>query len=317
MAFIPHWLSDNFRVKASLFLLAVMLWFLVVTERSYEYVLQVPLEIVDLKPGKVVAGPVPETVGVKFQATGKELLRMQFVNSPILRVNPAASEGRSRGKVRRIALRPDMVMIPGGIDAAALEIVGRDSLEVRLDDRMEAELPVVPRITVNIAAGYTAVGEPELSPPQVRVTGPKTAVSKLHSIRTEPFAIENARRNTEATLLLETPSSFGVTVSPDAVEALVKVERITERTLTGVPVTVKNRPRDRTILLEPGTVDARVRGATSILARLDPEAVNAFVDYRRVDVRRSNLLPVKTVPPPGVEVTKTVPGEVRVIVRRK
>ena len=78
---IPHWLKDNFRIKIGLFCLAILLWFLVVTEKTYDHVTEIPIVPTQVKVGKMITNQIPEVALVKFRATGKEMLKLIFCST--------------------------------------------------------------------------------------------------------------------------------------------------------------------------------------------------------------------------------------------
>lgn len=308
---LPRWLRDNIGVKLSMFLLATLLWFLVVTERGYEYVLEIPLEAVNLKPSKVVASQLPETVKVRFQASGKELLRMQYVSHPVLKVNLATINF-----FYKFPLQPEMVLLPGGMEAFPLEVIEPDSIEVILDDKIEVNLPVEAIVKLDIASGYTLVGDLILDPQDVNVTGPRKKLTNLSKINTLPYEVENAKRNTELVLQLETPTEYGISISPQSVKAFVRVERLSEDTIIGIAIKVNNEPRGVTIVIEPSSVDVQLSGASSTLAAIEPADINVWVDHRELNPRISSRVPVHVSADKPVEIKGVSPDKVRLIVRR-
>lgn len=316
MPFIPRWLKDHFQIKVAMFILAAMLWFLVVTEKSHEYTLHLPIEISNLKSDWVLSAPIPETADVKFMAGGKAMLRLLFVQGPLIRINLASIDYKTSAYSFKHALKTEMVVIPGAIEAVPLEIETPDSVLIQIEESMEIKVPVQPQISIKTADGYTTVGNIRLNPSDVNVFGPKSVVSKLKSISSKPLEITDARRNTELTLTLLQPEDFGIVIDPNQIQAVVQVERIGERVFEGIPLTVKNQPWGRTVLVEPGSVDVTLVGAVSLLADLDSEEIGAWVDHRELNPRKANLAPVHLDLKPEMEILQVIPEEVRLIVRR-
>ena len=80
MDIVPNWLRRNFRVKLGLFILAVILWFMVVSQRTYEYNIAIPIKVDGLRPDKVVVNELPHEVEIKVEALGRELLRLSLIH---------------------------------------------------------------------------------------------------------------------------------------------------------------------------------------------------------------------------------------------
>lgn len=311
MKLVPLWLSVNFRVKAGIFLLACVLWFLVITEQLVEWSFDIPIVIVGNVPDRVLAAPIPSTALVRFQATGKQLIKLQFFNRPILQVhiNPAID----RQVVRP---NPEMVLISGGIPAAVLEVVSPESLDVHLADRLARQIPVASRLNIGTAPGYEVVGGVNFEPPRVRVEGPRQVVKGLDSIPTEPYQLSNLKRYTTLILNLDLPDTFGLAFAVTQVKALIKVDRLGERTISGVAVKLKFPPENRNIVLEPSIVDVHLSGPVSILADIEPDDLSAWVDFRQFHPLQSNRMPVEVESDVRVRILRTVPKDVRLIIHR-
>lgn len=311
ISILPHWLRDNFKIKASMFVLAVLLWFLVVIERTYEHVLDIPLLPVNVKEGKLIANLYPRTARVKFQATGKELLRMRFLNHPSLQVNLSTINFWYKFEITE-----EMVVVAGGVDASVLEVLEPDSVLFVLDDEEVKNLVIHSNLQVSPAPGYVIL-EVLLQPDTSRVTGPKKAIGEISEINTDTATVLDVRRNTELVLNLIKPDILNTTIYPEQVEALVKVERIGEQQIIGIAVEVENSPSYRTILVEPGSVDLKLSGAVSLLTALEKDQIKAKVDYLQYNPHLRNRIPVRVDVGPGIIVEEISPVDVRLIVRRK
>ncbi|MBT3231177.1 MAG: YbbR-like domain-containing protein [Calditrichaeota bacterium] len=306
------WLRTHYRIKLSLFLLAIILWLLVVTERIYEYSFEIPIIISEVKAGKMLIKDVPEWALVKFQTSGKELLRMQYLNKPVLRVDLSTINSEYV-----FPFTPDMVVLPGGVNAVVLDVVAPDSVLFLLDDKLELKLPVQPNITVEALSGYTQVGEILVEPDSVLLRGPRRKIESIKKIQTIKAEISEGKRNTEIELELVLPSAYGATIEPSKVKALLRIERIGEKEIIGVAIEVRNKPRDRIVLVEPASVDVNISGAISIISKLEKDDLDAWIDYRDYNPRRSNQVPIRLFIEPEVEVGSLLPENVRLIVRRQ
>ncbi len=312
MKLLPRWLRDNFRIKSGLFLLATLLWLLVVTQRSYEHLIRIPIVVVGLKPGKVIVNEIPALAEVKFHAQGRELFRMQFFNHPYLRLDISTIS-----YFYTFRPRLDMIVVTGGLNAQPIDVVTPDSIQVVLGDRFELKLPVSPRIKALPAAGYTFVGEVEVNPPEVKLIGPREKIVRLTSIKTTAVELEDVKRNTELQLDLELPDIYGLKVIPPQVKALIRVERLGEHEIKRVPLKVINIPRGKEIIVDPLTVDVKISGGISLISKLEADSIKAWVDFREYDMVRRGSAPVHVELRKNAEVLQIKPADVRLIVRRK
>lgn len=312
ITFIPHWLKDNFRIKISLFCLAILLWFLVVTEKTYDYIAEVPLMTTHVKAGKMVTNKIPEVALVKFRATGKELLKLIFFSEPSLQVNLSTISLRYT-----FDIKTDMVAVPAGVTATVVNVLTPDSLEIILDEIFEKEVSVNSNITIKTAPGYIMVGDITLNPSKVKIIGPKGKLLKINSIDSDSTFFIDAKRNTVMKLKLKDLDIAGYRIEPKVVTASVHIEKIGERKIKGIAVKVKNQPANRDIILEPGTVDVLISGAITVISDFKNEDLAATADYRSYNPRRSHRVQVKLEVNSTIDVIEILPKDVRMIVRRK
>ncbi len=312
MKFLPRWLRENFQVKLGLFILAILLWFLVVIERTYEYAFDIPIELEGVKKSRVVMNPVPDMARVIFQARGRELLQMQFFTNPYLRIDLS-----SINYYYTFRPRLDMIVLPGGLAAEPIEILKPDSIPVMLGELVELKLPVSPQVKAEPAAGYVVVGDYEVHPPEVDVVGPKQKIARAKRVKTVPAELDGLKRNTELQLALVLPYGYGTVVTPAQVKVLVRVERIGERKIKGVPLTVVNSPRGREVIVDPVSVDVEVNGGISVLSDLNAEDLEAWVDYQEYNPMSGAPIKVHVNLPESLELKRTSPANIRLIVRRR
>ena len=312
MDFLPRRLGENYKVKLGLFILALLLWFLVVTQRRHEHSFNIPIELAGLKPDKIIVTEVPAEAEVKFQAQGRELLRMQFTDQPHLRIDLS-----SISHFYTFHLHPDMVIIPGGFNAEVLDIISPDSIEIILGDRLELKLPVSLQVDAQPAAGYTFLRDFRISPQKVLVIGQRSKIVRLNSIKTEAAELKGVKRNTELQLNLKVPYIHGVEIVPSQVKVLIEVERLGERSIKRVPLKVRNIPRGRKVVIDPLSVDVEVSGGMSAISGLEADSISAWANFHEYDITRGGRAPVHVDTPGRVNVEKITPAEVRLIVRRE
>jgi len=310
--YIPRWLRVNFRIKFGLFVLAVLLWFLVVIQRSYEYTITIPIDTGGIKPGKVLVNAIPTEAKVSFRAQGRELLQLRYTSTPHLKLDLSTISNF-------YTFRPksEMIIIPRARTAEIISIIEPDSIEVVLDSRLELRLPVSPQVKAKPAPGHTLVGEYDVFPAEVNVVGPRGKIVRLSKIETESVDLTKVKHTTELELSLKKPDIYGITLSPDWVKVMVYAERLGERRMNHVPIRVVNIPSGREVVVDPLATELELKGGISQLADLTIDSVKAFVDFKGFDMLRGGRTRVQVETPSGIELIRVTPPEVRLIVRRK
>lgn len=311
MNFAPNWLKSNFSVKLGLFFLASLLWFLVVTERNFESVLNIPIKVEGLSEDKCLLKPVADIAKVKVKARGKSLLQLRLISKSFLRLDLSNIEGKESVK-----LGTEHVVMPRGLEVTPVDIIHPDSIYIELDDLAEYEMPIRPQIKTVPSPGYTVTGHIELEPSTVTVRGPKSLLANYKAIESVPDAMKDIKRNTTILLDLMLPEVFGISVVPDKVNALIRIERLGERTIIGVPIKVKNAPPNREITLQPSSVDIKITGGVSVIAELTLDDLTASVDFNRYRPDRGNGVKVIITSSKPIDIVRSEPEDVFFIVRR-
>ncbi|MFC2149983.1 YbbR-like domain-containing protein [Calditrichota bacterium] len=312
MKFFPDWLSRNFRIKLGLFLLAVMLWFLVVSDEIVEQSISIPIIIDGVREGKVIANNPPDHADVRIQATGKQLLRMMYLDKPFLHIDLSTIN-----HFYTFEPRTDMIVIPGGVIAEPLYITAPDSIPVVLSDNVKRKVKVIPDINLTTAAGYVIKGQVVSVPDSIKLTGASEILKKTEHLSTAYVELTKLKRNTELMVEILPPASSGVLVSPSEVRLKIQIEKIGQRKLIGIPVTVVNVPRGREVIVDPIAAEIQLTGGVSVIGGIAQSDINAWVDFRKMDIARGSKTPVMIDPMDGVEIISIEPEEVRLIVRRQ
>ena len=210
-------LTENLGVKIAAVLLAVALYFHVMTERQEEQVLYFPLQVVGLADSLAPQKPPPQVLGVKVRGTGKQILRLRF-DRPVVNLDLS---GVSAGQFQRTMTAADFQ----GVTAEGVEVTGASippRVELTLEPRADVEVPIAVRYSGVPARGYFMQGDPQITPDRVRISGPRSWVHARDSVETEPLSIAGKRTDVEALLPLVPPPTWA-TVSPGSVLVVVPI----------------------------------------------------------------------------------------------
>ena len=83
------------------------------------------------------------------------------------------------------------------------------------------------------------------------------------------------------------------------------------RVFRQLPITIMTTAEDqRTVRVDPNTVDVQVSGAPEILPRLNPRDIRVFVDLAPIEDKSQFRLRVEVHTPFGVILERVIPSEV-------
>ena len=169
---------------------------------------------------------------------------------------------------------------------------------------------VTPAVAGTPADGYT-VRNVTSNPPAVEVTGPVGILATLTSATTEPVSVAGAKATRTELVVVGLPGSRARVKSPALVQATAVIERAPVEWTVSVPVRVIGTRGDVDVM--PQAVTLRVRGRDGVPVS-DPSRFGATIDAsgRSPGVFEDRVTPAT---PPGIDVVRVEPAEVRVRIR--
>ena len=112
---------------------------------------------------------------------------------------------------------------------------------------------------------------------------------------------------------LVTPEGFNVTISPKKIAASSDVQRLVQRTIADIPVTLTHIPNGMSVHLEPSVISITITGGEKYLASLQKDNFSVYADYRRAQGATDNRINARINLPPEVELTGAKPQTFRVV----
>lgn len=126
----------------------------------------------------------------------------------------------------------------------------KDVIVIKYEQKQEKKLPVIPRIEIGYAAGYSAVGELRISPDSVRVSGPDNILDTLSVLYTFPAKLTKVKEDLLGTVNLDTTSLPAVTFYQNRIKYSLDVEKVTEGNVQ-VPIELVNVPEGLNVVIFP------------------------------------------------------------------
>ncbi len=268
--------------------LAIILWFFSISNSQFEANAEFPIEIRNLREGKALSEEAPQTATLRFKGTGRALAKL-YLFMPFFKLKLVLDLERVQQRHvfyldEYLRNSPQRISnpIPGLQESLEfIEVVRPDSIQIVLSDYKEKRVPVQPQVTVDIASGYTQVGDIVITPPQVLVKGAVEAVDRVDEVLTSRRTYSNvAEPFYDSVGLWDPDPGKGLAIEPLNVTLTIDVQRIGERRLTEVPVKVLNIPENLNVIVGPSTVALTVTGGEDYLLNLDDDAVEVFIDYQ-------------------------------------
>lgn len=297
-------LTLNWQLKLAAFALAVLLWVVLSADQVTTQWLPVRVEAEIRDPAYEVAyGPVPNEVEVRFTGAGRELWELA-INRPrlLLRVTEVDED------TELYILGPQMVQRPRGLSVTA-DDVRPSSVRmgfIRLNTR---DVAITVPVGRGVQEGYVLLDSLIVRPAQVRVSGPAERVAQVTSVATRPLDLSREDTVFVRTVMLDTTGLGDLRLSALEVEVSGQVDRIGDRTVSGVVVSV---PAGTAAI--PARVDVRLRGPESVLRRVGPRELRVAANAGNAGaVQRTTTVPLRLEQLPRGLTAELSPGQVRLV----
>ena len=252
--------------------IAVLLWFNAVLERSYLTDIRVPIMLDRIETEKLVSEFETREAVVTMEGKGKDLLGMRFRRPEFRLVVPEARAG-----VLRLKLAPTDLRLP---EQLVVRSVNPDYIEVRLSEVGSRPVTVEVRVRGEPVKGLAVTDLRPLS--TVRLLGPEEDIDQFTAVRTESLDLGSIRSSDTITLRVLPPEGTVFTVRPETVAVALTVEKEGARIFLGVPVSVVTSGSLQASV-EPREAQIAVAGPESRLGDLKASDIQARIKVSALD----------------------------------
>ncbi len=198
MMLIRKLFLENLGLKTSAIVLAVILWFFVVSKGQTEVSLNVPIEYTNIPVGLEIAKRTVSSVNIVIR-TYESLARN--IRQENVRVSIDVSKAR-RGE-GTFSIKKDDIKTPFG--AAVLKIEP-STVKVVIEETLSKKVVVKPDIIGAPETGYY-VKVVEVKPEEIVVEGPKSEVRKITALKTEPIDVTGIKEDFSQEVALDLPKA--------------------------------------------------------------------------------------------------------------
>lgn len=272
--------------------IALVFWLLVKLSQTYKAQRDVSFNV-QTPSGKVLAKQPPKKLTVAVEGTGWDLL-FDFFTKPELLLSYDMS-GMERLNLSRGQIRSDIKQQLYSDDINIID-VNQDALTLLLEEENQATVPIRLRAQLGFAVEHQLLPPVQLSPDSVTLSGPKSVIASYTSWATDSISQTGLDKTQVRSIALE-PAPPEVTLSTRQVEATIRVEPVTEKSVY-VPLVVKNAPDSLRIFPDKVTLTFKVG-----LSKYDSVSYRDFtaeIDMKSTSPNAaSNTIPIVITQQPG------------------
>lgn len=269
----------NLGLKVVALGLGTLLWFTVSGQQAERIVAGVPVVYRNTPAGLEITDQT-RVVDVHVRGLDSQL-RTALGRDFEARVDLAGA----RAGTQTFMLRTDQVSAPFGLEVTQVD---SGAVTATLEVAGTATLPVRPNIDGTPAPGFV-VNDYTVDPPMVTVVGPARRIVGTKAATTDRVSIEGARASVTQTVSVGMADPALRLDKSTAARVTVSIEPAGERLFAAERVAVRNlRPGTRGTV-EPAVVSVLVRGADTLLRRLEPRAIVPYVDVTGLEPGRHEV----------------------------
>jgi YbbR domain-containing protein len=302
-------LASQWQLKLLAFALAMLLWVVVSGEQLQSRLIPLPLDVHVSDPAyQLVDESVPSQVDVRFVGPGREFIEM-MLRRPHLVLDVAEVQDTSEV----FALEPGMVQATGqNITARTVE---PSRIRLRFHRRASRTVPVRVVFGPGYNRTWTVLDSIRVEPESVLVAGAASAVDQVAIVPSVPLRIGVGDSIVDRRIGLDVASMRGLALSPSTVRVRGRTDRILERTISGVPVSLGGD-----LVVIPDTVSVHLRGPQSIVGALQPADLRVAVAIDSIPETIPDdgmVVPLRADPPRSGVQAAPVPYAARLFPRAK
>lgn len=290
-------------------LFSILLWVFVKMGYDYQSTLTVPVVVEEVPAGLAVGSRVAARADLRLRGGGWMLAALGAGNPPAVRLRPEGPLLVKTASTVREALD-----LPAGV-----EVVGMvpETLTVTLEPSAARTVAVALDTSLRYGEGYGPVGVPVFDPPVVRVSGARSLLASIDTLRAAPASSEPLRAPFDAAVPVVVPAGARLTLDPPAVRLRVDVQALAEKVFTAVPVRTTGEPADRELILIPPRIDVTVRGGVGQLGELGSGRIEAAVAFDDVMADSTGTVAPRIILPPGLTLVAKRPERLEYVVRKR
>jgi len=212
---IKGFFTTNIWLKLLSLILAIALWFFVMLSGRSGIILDVPVKFVNIPAGFEIVG-APKTVSVGIE--GQERLLKNLKQEEISVVIDLST---SRAGKNLFHISEKNIKIP---KALVITNISPRTIGLILEERLRKEVPVEPVIIGFPAEGFK-VKEIKVIPERVTIEGPRSVITRIHRVNTEPIDITGINSDLYYNAYLDLAKS-NVKVETYEIEVSIKLRSV-------------------------------------------------------------------------------------------
>jgi hypothetical protein len=305
-------MRSNVKPLIGAILISLVLWFLVATDKNYSYQIKVPIHVLRIAKGKILKEKTPEFAIIEVRGKGRALIAIWFYD---IRLNLELPE-INRDKKIELADYLNFLDMPATFGLEVVEIIEPKTIDLKVDDELLLKKPVHFAGNVNTADGYILLNY-TIETDSVELYGPKSLLRNIETVVTDSFNITAQKVDFEQKLDLRDPYPGLIEMSARSVTIEFDIQRLGERTVYDIPITVTNIPSYLDVEAVPPLFSLRIKGGVELIAEIQPTDIRAEIDFGKSYSSSKESYGARIIAPENISWIESIPKTFNLKVKRR
>ncbi len=257
---------------------ALTLWFYVRLGARVQQILEIPIEVINVREGWGITSDVPSLAKILVESDGKTILGLRYFLESRMVIDLA---GNKETSILRVLPKPGDIRIPRNLPVTIVDIQFPDTLELRIEKLVSKKIPIRPDVQVTCETGFVLVGGVFIKPDSIEVRVPKSLTDSIVFLTTETQQFKDLDKDRIFDLKIKMPEKKYVHFLERNVLSSVDIQPLGEIVLENLPVRLLNAPPKVLIAVQPSTFSIRIRGGVDLLSTLNRDSLRGEIDYAK------------------------------------
>ncbi len=264
----------RFLVIVGCVVLAICAWLFLALNKKYPYIVATALIYKDEPQGKAFKALQPDTVDLKVEGTGWQLLFSRLRISP-----PSINVSLQRLNTRNyVTFAEQLEQVNKQLETSQRIIsVKPDTLFFDFSKRTNKRIPLQLRSNLSFAPQFGISRDIELKPSYVNISGPKEELDKISVWYTDTLKINEVKSSIDTRVNVVQSETNNISIYPNNVGVKVAVDEFTEKIIE-IPLTILNNQEYHNVQLYPKKVKIILLVALSNFANVTEDDLKATID---------------------------------------
>ncbi len=306
--------QKKLRIFLIFLVLSILFWSLI--KLSKEYISDVEFELIysDIPQNKLIQNEPEKKVKLTLKTIGFKLLNYGF-KKRVLDYSLTEIQ-RKGGSLYFSETRSNTNYLQAQLSAETVVLnIEPDTLFFDLGVKRSKKVPIISQVEFEFKTGFNFVGNFELGPNEVSVSGPEKVIDTIKEVYTVPFELKDIAESFEQEVQLQAPNDV-VVLSDQTVIVKGVVDKITDGSYN-LPFEVINLPRNVIISTYPKEVKVVYQVALKDYNKIPENSFRIQCDYKQTEDNNLDYLIPKLVDMPEmITDVKIIPNKIEFLIKK-